>query len=188
MAIDLENDSVNLKISVNPEQLKDIGQLVEKLLDTQKNLQRIEEESKELKKVERELSEISIPEAMQAAHCDEYKCSEEHGGARIKITDFITARVKKDDDEALDWLRENGAGQLIKNTVSVDFDLNEDSEAQGLIEDLQQRNMNCKQKQGVHSGTLSAWVREEFMNGRSVNLDLLNVYQCKKTKLTIQEK
>ena len=77
---------------------------------------------------------------------------------------------------------------MIKNTVSVDFDTNEDTEAQNLVEDLQQRNMDCKQKQGVNTQTLSAYVREEFRNGRSVDLDLLGVYQCKKTKLTLPEK
>ena len=159
------------------------------LSDTQKDLQRIEEQSKELKKVEKELSEISIPEAMREAGMDDFKCSEEYGGARVKVTDFITARIKAStQDEALDWLRENGAGHMIKNTVSVDFDTNEDIEAQNLVEDLQQRNMDCKQKQGVNTQTLSAYVREEFRNGRSVDLDLLGVYQCKKTKLTLPEK
>ncbi len=189
MAIDLEKDSVNISIDVDPSKTNMIGQLCQKLLDTQKEIQRIEEQTKELKKVERELSEISIPEAMQAAGMDDFKCTEEYGGARVKVTDFITARIKaSNQDEALDWLRDNGAGHLIKNTVSVDFDTNEDLEAQNFVQDLQQRNMNCKQKQGVHTQTLSAYVREEISNGRSVDLDLLGVYQSKKTKLTLPEK
>ena len=187
--MDLEKDSVNIRIDVDPSKTNKIGQLCQKLLDTQKDLQRTEEQSKELKKVEKELSEISIPEAMREAGMDDFKCSEEYGGARVKVADFITARIKAStQDEALDWLRENGAGHMIKNTVSVDFDTNEDTEAQNLVEDLQQRNMDCKQKQGVNTQTLSAYVREEFRNGRSVDLDLLGVYQCKKTKLTLPEK
>jgi len=187
--MDLEKDSVKIKIDVDPSKTNLIGKLVQKLSDTQKDLQRTEEQSKELKKVEKELSEISIPEAMREAGMDDFKCSEEYGGARVKVTDFITARIKAStQDEALEWLRENGAGHMIKNTVSVDFDTNEDTEAQNLVEDLQQRNMDCKQKQGVNTQTLSAYVREEFRNGRSVDLDLLGVYQCKKTKLTLPEK
>tara|TARA_R100000995_G_scaffold84919_1_gene65838 strand:+ start:1808 stop:2383 length:576 start_codon:yes stop_codon:yes gene_type:complete len=187
--MDLEKDSVNISIDVDPSKTNKIGQLCQKLSDTQKKIQGLEEETKELKKLERELSEISIPEAMEEAGMEDFKCSEEYGGARVKVTDFITARIKASNlEEGLTWLRDNGAGHMIKNTVSVDFDTNEDIEAQNLVEDLQQRNMDCKQKQGVNTQTLSAYVREEFRNGRSVDLDLLGVYQCKKTKLILSEK
>ena len=187
--MDLEKDSVKIKIDVDPSKTNLIGKLVQKLSDTQKKIQGLEEETKELKKLERELSEISIPEAMEEAGMEDFKCSEEYGGARVKVTDFITARIKASNlEEGLTWLRDNGAGHMIKNTVSVDFDTNEDTEAQNLVEDLQQRNMDCKQKQGVNTQTLSAYVREEFRNGRSVDLDLLGVYQCKKTKLILSEK
>ena len=188
MTIDLEKDSVNIRMDVNPLKTNKIGELCQRLLDTQKEIQLKEEQAKELKKVERELSEVSIPEAMQEAGMDDFKCTEEYGGARVKVTDFITARIKaSNQDEALNWLRDNGAGHLIKNTVSVDFDTNEDLEAQNFVKDLQSRNFDCKQKQGVHTQTLSAYVREEIGNGRSVDLDLLGVYQTKKTKLTLPE-
>lgn len=187
--MDLEKDSVEISISVDSEKTNDIGQLCQKLLDAQEDIQRTEEQLKEKKKVEKELSEISIPEAMRIAGMDDFKCSEEYGGARVKVSDFITARIKaSSQEEALSWLRDNGAGHLIKNTVSVDFDTNEDTEAQHFVQDLQQKNMNCKQKQGVNTQTLGAYVREEIRNGRSVDLDLLGVYQAKKTKLILPEK
>ena len=187
--MDLEKDSVKIKIDVDPSKTNLIGKLVQKLSDTQKDLQRIEEQSKELKKVEKELSEISIPEAMREAGMDDFKCSEEYGGARVKVADFITANIKAANaEEAFEWLRENGAGDMIKNTVSVKFDTNEDKEAQKFVENLQKNNQDFTQKTAVNHQTLSAYVREEFRNGRSVDLDLLGVYQCKKTKLTLPEK
>lgn len=189
MTIDLEKDSVEVSISVDPEKTNRIGQLCQKLSDTQKDIQRTEEQLKEKKKVERELSEISIPEAMREAGMDDFKCSEEYGGARVKVSDFITARIKaSNQEEALQYLRDNGAGHLIKNTISVDFDTNEDTEAQNFVQDLQARSMNCKQKQGVHTQTLGAYVREEIKNGRYVDLNLLSVYQSKQTKLILPEK
>ena len=111
MTIDLEKDSVEVSISVDPEKTNRIGQLCQKLSDTQKDIQRTEEQLKEKKKVERKLSEISIPEAMREAGMDDFKCSEEYGGARVKVSDFITARIKaSNQEEALQYLRDNGAG------------------------------------------------------------------------------
>ena len=187
--MDLEKDSVKIKIDVDPSKTNLIGKLVQKLSDTQKKIQGLEEETKELKKLERELSEISIPEAMREAGMDDFKCSEEYGGARVKVTDFITANIKAANAEkAFEWLRENGAGDMIKNTVSVKFDTNEDEEAQKFVENLQKNNQGFTQKTAVNHQTLSGYVRDEFRNGRSVDLDLLGVYQCKKTKLILSEK
>tara|TARA_R100001129_G_C5275465_1_gene235333 strand:+ start:527 stop:1090 length:564 start_codon:yes stop_codon:yes gene_type:complete len=186
--MDLEQDSVNISIDVDPSKTNAIGQLCQRLLETQKDIEGTEKKLKELKSLEREFSEVLIPEAMQAAGMEDFKCSEEYGGARVKVSDFISAKIKVSDQEkALDWLRENGAGHLIKNTVSVDFDTSEDAEAQNFVADLQARNFNCKQKQGVHANTLSAYVREEFRNGRMVDTKLLGVYQAKQTKLILPE-
>ena len=42
--MDLEKDSVNISIDVDPSKTNAIGQLCQRLLDTQKEIQRIEEE------------------------------------------------------------------------------------------------------------------------------------------------
>ena len=85
----------------------------------------------------------------------------------------------------MNWLRDNGHEDLIKNTISVNFGRGEDESASKLREALNNEGSSYTDKTGVHSQTLKAFVREQVESGQNLPLDLLGVFIGQKT--TIKE-
>ena len=55
-------------------------------------------------------------------------------GSSVEVKPFYSARIPASkSEEAFDWLRENGHGDLIKNQVSLEFGkMKQDNEAKSL--------------------------------------------------------
>ena len=92
------------------------------------------------------------------------------------------------DDEAFNWLRENGHGDLIKKQVSLEFGMKQDNEAKSIIEELKAKGLPVKQKTTVHPSSLRGFVREQIQDlGKDVPAELFGTYVAKKTKITTKE-
>jgi hypothetical protein len=90
-------------------------------------------------------------------------------------------------DEAFNWLRDNGHGDLIKNNVTLTFGRSEDAIAKQLVDELQQKGHNVKQAEKVEPMTLKAFVKEQIQKGKNVPSDLFGVYIANKTKITTKQ-
>ena len=134
-----------------------------------------------LKQEHKQVSQTDIPEAMAEVGMSEFKLQD---GDKVTVQPYYSASIPKDRiNEALDWLRDNNHGDLIKNTVSVDFGRGEDDRADTLRESLQNTGLSYTDKTGVHSSTLRAFVREQVEAGKSLPLDLLGVFIGQKTTI-----
>ena len=94
---------------------------------------------------------------------------------------YIVRTNKSKIDEALDWLRNNNHGDLIKNTVSIDYARGEDNAAEKMKQDLRTQGQSFTDKTGVHPQTLKAFVREQTESGKNLPLDLLGAHIGQKT-------
>jgi len=181
--MDLEAESIvkiDLAMSMN------ITESCKKLLETQKKIEATEEELKKLKDVETTLSEQTIPNLMQQAGVELIKLE---GGISVEVKPFYSARIPASkSEEAFDWLRANGHGDLIKNQISLEFGMKQDNEAKSLIEDLKGRGLPVKQKTTVHPSSLRGFVREQIQDlGKDVPAELFGTYVANKTKITTKE-
>ena len=168
-------------ISVDPAITKEIADECNKLIETQKERAITEEKLKTLKETERGLSEQSIPNLMQEAGYSEIKLVD---GTAISINTFYAASISKaKEEEAFDWLRDNGYGDLIKNNVILQFGKAQDEDANNLVGELKSKGHNVSQKMKVEPMTLKAFVRNEIEQGKSVPIDLLGVFIGKKTTI-----
>ena len=176
--MDLEAESA---LSVDTGKLKDISKSCNKLLETQKEIEKTEEVLKHLKEEEKTISEEVIPNLMQEAGVSMIKTED---GKTVKVSQFYAARIPESKrDEAFDWLRENDAGDMIKNIVSLNFGKSEDAVATALVEELVERKLNVAQKMKVEPMTLKSYVKTEIEKGRSVPMDLFGVYVANKTTI-----
>tara|TARA_R100001015_G_C4635356_1_gene204889 strand:- start:6776 stop:7309 length:534 start_codon:yes stop_codon:yes gene_type:complete len=176
--MDLEAESA---LSVDTGKLKDISKSCNKLLETQKEIEKTEEVLKHLKEEEKTISEEVIPNLMQEAGVSMIKTED---GKTVKVSQFYAARIPESKrDEAFDWLRENDAGDMIKNIVSLNFGKSEDAVATALVEELVERKLNVSQKMKVEPMTLKSYVKTEIEKGRSVPMDLFGVYVANKTTI-----
>ena len=164
----------------------DITDSCNKLLETQKKIEATEEELKKLKDVETTLSEQTIPNLMQQAGVELIKLE---GGISVEVKPFYSARIPASkSEEAFQWLRDNGHGDLIKNQVSLEFGMKQDNEAKSIVEELKSKGLPVKQKTTVHPSSLRGFVREQIQDlGKDVPADLFGTYVANKTKITTKE-
>ena len=181
--MDLEAESI---VRIDVAMSSDITNSCNKLLETQKKIEATEEELKKLKDVETTLSEQTIPNLMQQAGVELIKLE---GGISVEVKPFYSARIPASkSEEAFQWLRDNGHGDLIKNQVSLEFGMKQDNEAKSIIEELKAKGLPVKQKTTVHPSSLRGFVREQIQDlGKDVPADLFGTYVANKTKITTKE-
>ena len=181
--MDLEAESI---ITIDTGMSTDIAESCNKLLETQKKILTTEEELKKLKDVETTLSEQTIPNLMQQAGVSLLKLAD---GTGVEVKPFYSARIPASkSEEAFNWLRENGHGDLIKNQVSLEFGMKQDNEAKSIIEELKSKGLPVKQKTTVHPSSLRGFVREQIQDlGKDVPAELFGTYVANKTKITTKE-
>ena len=181
--MDLEAESI---VSIDTGMSSDIAESCNKLLDIQKKISTAEEEMKKLKEVETTLSEQTIPNLMQQAGISMLKLAD---GSSVEVKPFYSARIPASKSEqAFNWLRENGHGDMIKNQVSLEFGMRQDNEAKALVEELKAKGLPVKQKTTVHPSSLRGFVREQIQDlGKDVPAELFGTYVANKTKITTKE-
>ena len=181
--MDLEAEST--KIKVDTSMAKDIAVKCNELIDLQNEIKTIEEILNKVKEQEKFLSEHAIPSLMQSSGISMIKLED---GTEVKVSPYYYAKISEDKKEAaFAWLREKGFGDLIKNNISLDFGMNQDSEANNVVAQLKAKGYNVFQSTTVHSGTLKAFVKEQITEGKGLPEDLFGIYTATKTKLTTKE-
>jgi hypothetical protein len=65
---------------------------------------------------------------------------------------------------------------IIKNDVTVSFGKGQDNIAGDLVGKLEQDGFNTSQKTYVHASTLKAFVKERFVNGKPIDLDMFGAF------------
>ena len=180
--MDLEAESA---ITVDTAVSSDIAKSCNKLLETQNEIDKLEDRLKTFKTTETTLSEQTIPNLMQQAGVSLIKLKD---GSSVEIKPFYAARIPSSKvEEAFEWLRTNGHGDLIKNNVMLTFGRNQDNEAKSLVAELREKGHNVKQAEKVEPMTLKAFVKEQIQDGKNVPSDLFGVYVASKTKITTKE-
>ena len=112
--IDFENDRVDSITQVD--QTKSLSDKVIELRNLEDQVAASENHTKDLKEKAKQLSNFDIPKMMEEMNVKKLKLKD---GASIEVTNFYSARIVPDkQEEAFNWLRENGLGDIIFNNVS----------------------------------------------------------------------
>ncbi len=166
-------------MDVTNDQLQQVSALAEIQRKLEAEVKKKEESLKETKQQLKKVSEVDIPEALAECGLSEIKLTD---GTKVSVSTYYSASIPKDKiDEALDWLRNNNHGDLIKNTVAIDYARGEDNAAEKMKQDLRTQGQSFTDKTGVHPQTLKAFVREQTESGKNLPLDLLGAHIGQKT-------
>ena len=166
-------------------QTKDAASLADqvvKLRDLEDKIKFAEEVLKSLKQQADTLSGEVIPTMMTEMNIKTMKLSD---GSAVEVKPVYGASIptaKK--EEAFNWLREHGLGDLIKNEVTVSFGRNEDNKAADYATLAEGQGYQPTQKLKVEPMTLKALVRERLESGKEMPSDLFNVFAGNRTKIT----
>ena len=187
--IDFEKDRVDSITQID--QTKNLSDKVIELRNLEDQVAASENHTKDLKEKAKQLSNFDIPKMMEEMNVKKLKLKD---GASIEVKSIYSAslvqgRSESDSDfikrreEAFNWLREHGLGDIIKNDVTVTFGMGEDTKATAYAVLAKGQGYEPIQKIGVHSGTLKAVVREQTESGQEMPADLFNTFVGNQTKI-----
>jgi len=169
-------------IDISQENIKSISDKCHQLQELQKQYKEKEDELSKIKSKVRDFEERVIPEMMQEAGVSKIKLKD---GTEVEVKPFYAAKIPESRiDEAFSWLRSNGYEDLIKNTVTANFNRGQDNQVSELIKVCEEHGFAYSKKEKVEPMTLKAFVREQVEGGKKVPFDLFGVYIANKTKIT----
>ena len=176
---DRESKEVDLSTGEPLDGLGRLSDLVKVQLDLEDELGRLQVivdlRTEELKKVRQD----QIPVLMDELGLKKIVTTEGHV---VELKDVTSASVPKDEPKrsnALQWLRDSGHGDIIKNRVSVVFGRGEDKKAEDLLEILEEGGFDPQRKIEVNFQSLSALVRNLRKDGQPVDSENLSVFEAK---------
>ena len=137
---------------------------------------------KELKEQEKYISEITIPGIMDKQNLKTIKLKD---GSELSVGKKFYASAKADKKtEAIQWLRDNGLGDIVDNNITVTFGQGEDNKAVEYASLARESGYEPTQQEKVHHSRLSAVMREWKEKGNEVPADLFNTLEGNRTSVT----
>ena len=164
------------------ENLSKLSNKVKELQGIQKSIETLEKSLKETKKNYDNVSGEIIPTMMSEMGLSQLKLMD---GSSVEVKPYYAANISlRNREEAYNWLRSNGLGDIIKNEITVSFGRNEDNKAAEYANLAKGQGYQPTQKLKVEPMTLKALVRERTEAGKEMPTDIFNVFVGNRTKLT----
>ena len=179
MTIDFEKDQE--QVINKTENINKLADKIKEMQAVQKALEMDEEQIKQKKKHLEHLSSEVIPTMLSEMGLSFLKLAD---GSSVEVkTNYSATITQAKKEEAFNWLRKNGLGDIIKNEISVSFGRNEDNKAADYAALAQERGFQPTQKLKVEPMTLKALVRERLEAGKSMPTEIFNVFVGNKTTI-----
>jgi hypothetical protein len=141
----------------------------------------VEIKLKELKAQEKYHSEFVIPEIMEKMGLSTMTMRD---GSEIAIKKVYSAKIKAEKKaEAIQWLRDNGLGDIVKNNISVAFGQGEENKAMAYATLAKESGYEPSQSEKVEPQTLRVTMEDWKNKGKEVPEDLFWVFEGNQTKV-----
>ena len=98
-------------------------------------------------------------------------------GQSVDIKPFYTGTITKEkQEEAFQWLRDNGYDDIIKNQVVVKFGRAEDEKADNVFTELANQGLDTDRNVQVEPMTLKGFIREMIESGKELPMETFGVF------------
>ena len=179
MTIDFEKDQEQVL-----DKTTNINKLADKIKELQAQQQQLQIQEDAVKQKKKDIEYLSgevIPTMLSEMGLSFLKLQD---GSSVEVkTNYSATITQAKKEEAFNWLRENGLGDIIKNEISVSFGRNEDNKAADYAELAKGQGFEPQQKLKVEPMTLKALVRERIEAGKDMPTELFNVFIGNKTTI-----
>lgn len=173
----LADDAV---VQASDAQITTIAALADQQLGLESAIADLEGSLKEKKDHLKKVQEIQLPEAMALAGVTEFKLT---NGAKISIKEDLSVSVPKSRMlEIAAWLKANGLGDILKETMVVALDDN--TKAEQLKAFITSNQMSADAKLDVNTSTLKAVLREQLADGKDIDLKFFGGFAWKRAIIT----
>ncbi len=163
-------DDFSYPVDVSPDEAKGdlarLSKLADDLKAAQAEVARIESTLKAAQKRVQDLEEIQIPELMEGLGIESFRTS---SGFEIEIAKNVHVSITNENKPAaFRWLDEHGHGGMIKRSVVVAFNRDQEDDAKALQDDLAKKFPGVRQDLNVHPSTLKAWATRRLEEGEEL--------------------
>ena len=170
MDINLRADAPDQSDIIDP---KKLSEEVEKLKSIQANIKSKEDE--------KYYSCLVIPKLMEDMNLKSLKLKD---GSELTIKQIYSASMRADKKtEAIQWLRNNGLGDIVKNNITVTFGQGEDNKAVEYAGLARERGYEPTQDEKVHHASLTVVMKDFKEKGNEIPTDLFSTFDGNQTKL-----
>ena len=178
MTIDLRQDAPDQSDVIDPQKL---SEEIEKLKSIQNKISTLKAQIKDLEDDEKYFVFDVIPKLMYDMNLSTLKLKD---GSEVSVgKKFHAAAYADKKAEAIQWLRSNGLGDIVKNEITVNFGQNEDDKAMAYATLARERGFEPSQKETVHHASLSVVMREWKEKGNEIPADLFSVLDADQAKI-----
>jgi len=178
MNIDVRKFAPKQVESVNAEELTEA---LEQFKSIGAQVLAVESKLKELKAQEKYHSEFVIPEIMEKMGLSTLKLKD---GSELAVKKVYSAKIKAEKKaEAIQWLRDNGLGDIVKNNISVAFGQGEENKAMAYATLAKESGYEPSQTEKVEPQTLRVTMEDWKNKGNEVPQDLFWVFEGNQTKV-----
>jgi hypothetical protein len=178
MNIDVRKFAPKQVESVNATEL---SEAIEQFKSISAQVEAAEIQLKELKSQEKYHSEFVIPEIMEKMNLSTLKLKD---GSELAVKKVYSAKIKAEKKaEAIQWLRDNGLGDIVKNNISVAFGQGEENKAMAYATLAKESGYEPSQSEKVEPQTLRVTMEDWKNKGNKVPEDLFWVFEGNQTKV-----
>lgn len=160
----------------------ELSALIKKFFAQDDLVRNLEEDLKAAKASLQKLRTLTIPDKMAEVGFDSVKLD----GKTVTVEPFVSGSLPSDPTKkaaAIAWLIENGASDLIKTTVEVEFGKSEHNVALDTAARLRESGLEPDVSEGVHAQTLGAFARERIRNGDPIDTEILGLFTGRVAKV-----
>ena len=178
MNINLRQDAPDQtdKVDVN-----ELSEAIEQFKSVGAQILAAEIKLKELKEQEKYISEHVIPDIMEKQNLKTLKLKD---GSELSIGKKFYASFKADKkEEGIQWLRDNGLGDIVDNNITVTFGQGEDNKAVEYASLARERGYEPTQDEKVHHASLTVVMKDFKEKGNEIPTDLFSTFDGSQTKL-----
>ena len=174
----LRDDAPDQLNTIDPTQL---SEQIEKLNSINAQISNAEASLKELKEQENQLNNFTIPELMEKMNLSTLKLKD---GSELSVKKIYSATMKADKKaDCIQWLRNNGLGDIVKNEITVNFGQGEENKAAEYATLAKESGYEPSQKEAVHAMTLKVTMEDWKNKGNEVPEDLFWTFDGNQTKI-----
>jgi hypothetical protein len=105
-------------------------------------------------------------------------------GSELSVKKIYSATIKADKKaDCIQWLRNNGLGDIVKNEITVNFGQGEENKAAEYATLAKGQGYEPSQKEAVHAMTLKVTMEDWKNKGNEVPEDLFWTFDGNQTKI-----
>ena len=178
MTVSLRDDAPDQVDVIDPTELSEV---IEQYKSVAAQILAAESKLKELKAQEKYISNFSIPEIMNKMNLSTVKLKD---GSELSVKKVYSATMKADKKpQAIQWLRDNGLGDIVKNEITVNFGQGEENKAMAYANLAKEHGYEPSQKEDAHHASVSAVMKEWKEKGNEIPTDLFSVLDVDQVKI-----